>query len=145
MIAQLIAKLRVAAGRRFPQHLLSGQRGERLAYAHLKREGYRVIARNFRARHSKGEIDILGWDGDQLACVEVKTRKTADFGRPERFVGQEKRRHLIRAAHEFARRVGVETTRLRFDIVSITLEPEVQIELLRNAFSDRPGQWGHRF
>ena len=85
MIAALIAKLRSLADRDLPQRLQDGRRGEELAYRHLRREGYRVVARNYRSRSGKGEIDLLGWDGEMLACVEVKTRKNADFGRPEEF------------------------------------------------------------
>jgi putative endonuclease len=138
MIARLIAKLRSLADRDLPRRLQDGRRGEEIAYRHLQREGYRVVARNYRSRSGKGEIDLLGWDGEMLACVEVKTRKNADFGRPEEFVGGEKRRHLIRAAHNYARRAKVDPARLRYDVVSVILEPEPRIELYKDVFSERP-------
>jgi putative endonuclease len=103
----------------------------------LREEGYRVVARNYRSRSGKGEIDLFGWDGDMLACVEVKTRKNADFGRPEEFVGREKRAHLIRAAHNYARRAKIDPVRLRYDVVSVILEPAPQIELYKDVFSER--------
>ena len=137
MIAKLIAKLRSLADRDLPQRLQEGRRGEELAYRHLQRAGYEVVARNYRPRLGKGEIDLLAWDGVMLACVEVKTRKNADFGRPEEFVGREKRGHLIRTAHNYARRAKVDPACLRYDVVSVILEPEPQIELYKDVFSER--------
>lgn len=115
-----------------------------MAYEKLRHEGYRVVARNYRPRAGRGEIDLLAWEGEFLACVEVKTRKTAAHGRPEEFVDSDKRKHLIRTAHEYARRASVDPACLRFDIVSVTLEPAPQVDLFRNVFSSRPGQWGRR-
>ncbi|MCB9384096.1 MAG: YraN family protein [Bryobacterales bacterium] len=137
MIAAWIAKLRSLADRELPQRLRDGRRGEELAYRHLQREGYKVVARNYRSKSGKGEIDLLGWDGEMLACVEVKTRKNADFGRPEEFVGSEKQRHLIQAAHNYARRAKVDPARLRYDVVSVVLEPAPVIELYKDVFTER--------
>ena len=137
MIARLIAKLRSLADRDLPQRLQDGRRGEDLAYRYLQREGYKVVARNYRSKSGKGEIDLLGWDGEMLACVEVTTRKNADFGRPEEFVGGEKRGHLMRAAHNYARRAKVDPARLRYDVISVILEPEPRIELYKDVFSER--------
>ena len=144
MIERLVRKLRAAADRRLPQHLRDARRGEDLAYDRLRQEGYRVVARNYRPRTGRGEIDFLGWDGEFLACGEVKTRRTAAHGRPEEFVDREKRKHLIRTAHEYVRRSKADPASLRFDIVSVTLEPEPRVELLRNVFSELRGQEGRR-
>jgi len=137
MLGFLVAKLRAVAARRLPQHLRDGRRGEDLAFSYLRNQGYRIVVRNFRARGSRGEIDLIGWDGDHLACVEVKTRKNADFGRPEGAVGREKRKQLIRASYEYARRAAVDPERLRFDIVAVTLEPRPEIRLYKAAFGRR--------
>lgn len=139
MIGAIWDRFLAAADRGLPEHLREGRRGERLAYRYLKRNGYRVVARNYRTRSGRGEIDLLAWDGPHLACIEVKTRRTADFGRPEEFVDQSKQRQLISAAHEYARRAKVSPARLRFDVVSVTLEPELQIELYQDAFGE-PGE-----
>jgi putative endonuclease len=108
-----------------------------MAYRRLQREGYRIVARNYHARNGRGEIDLIGWDGDKLACIEVKTRRNADFGRPEDFVNREKRGHLIHAARDYARRARVDPALLRFDIVAVTLEPELGIDLYKDDFSER--------
>ncbi len=52
----------------------TGIRGETYAYWYLRRQGYIFIARNFTPRASKGEIDMVGYDGKTLAFVEVRTR-----------------------------------------------------------------------
>ena len=60
-----------AAGRKARR---TGVRGETYAYWYLRRNGYVMIARNFTYRGVKGEIDLVGYDGETLAFVEVKTR-----------------------------------------------------------------------
>ncbi len=142
MIGALLAKLRAAADRDLPQHLRDARRGEDLAYAHLRGLGYKVVARNYRSRSGRGEIDLLAWDGDYLACVEVKARRTADFGRPEESVDRDKRRLLVYAANDYARRAGVDPDRLRFDIVSIVFSEPPEIELYQAAFTAR--DWGRK-
>ena len=42
-----------------------------------------MVARNYRARSGAGEIDLVAWDGDALAFVEVKTRSSEEYGAPE--------------------------------------------------------------
>src|ERR1700735_1717543 len=54
--------------------LRTGVRGETYAYWFLRRRGYILIARNYTLPGCKGEIDIVGYDGETLAFVEVKTR-----------------------------------------------------------------------
>jgi hypothetical protein len=47
-----------------------GVRGEMYAYWYLRRLGYIFIARNFLPGHAKGELDLVGYDGDTLAIVD---------------------------------------------------------------------------
>src|SRR5215469_3888892 len=78
-------------------HLRRGARGEKLAYRFLKRNGYRILFRNFRGR-SGGEIDVVCRDNDTLVFVEVKTRAREDFGRPLAAVDRDKRKRISRGA-----------------------------------------------
>lgn len=137
MIRELKRRLHKLAGRRLPEHLRDGQRGEDLAYELLCDAGFQVVARNYRSRSGKGEIDLLGWDGEWLACVEVKTRRNDDFGRPEMRVDRDKQRRLVSAAYDYARRADVDPERLRFDIVSVLLGEPPTVELYRAAFTAR--------
>lgn len=93
-----------------------------------------MVARNYRVPSGKGEIDLVAWHGDKLVFVEVKTRATADFGAPEGAVDMEKRDLVMRAARDYVRRAEVSWELVRFDIVSIVLQPEQKIEWLRDAF-----------
>lgn len=113
----------------------SGRRGEDLAHRYLRRQGCTIVARNYRTRSGSGEVDLVAWHGGVLVFVEVKTRLSADFGEPERAVDQEKREHLKRAAHDYARRAGVDFARTRFDIVSVLLTKPPRIEWRQDAFS----------
>jgi putative endonuclease len=104
-----------------------GRRGEQLARAHYERLGFRLIARNYRARH--GEIDLIVSDGRTLAFVEVKTR-CSGAGHPFDAIHANKQRRLRRMAREWlltAPRPGVPD--LRFDAVGVTLD--ARGELLR--------------
>src|SRR5687768_3812729 len=69
-----------------------GRRGERLAAGYLRRHKFRVLYRNFRGPHG-GEVDIVCRDKpcQTLVFVEVKTRRTGDFGGPAAAVNEAKR------------------------------------------------------
>jgi Holliday junction resolvase-like predicted endonuclease len=51
-----------------------GVRGETYPYWHLRRLGYIFIARSYAPSRAKGKIDLIGFDGDTLVLVEVRTR-----------------------------------------------------------------------
>lgn len=120
--------------KRWSPDLATGRRGEDLAHRFLRRQGYIVVARNYRSGSGAGEIDIIALDHEDLVFVEVKTRASAEFGSPDRAVGPDKREHLERVARYYARQAGIEWGRARFDIVNVLLTATPQIELLRDAF-----------
>ena len=95
-----------------------------------------MVARNYRSPRSRSELDLVGWDGEVLCFIEVKTRTTRDVQPAEAAVDQEKRRDLSSVAREFLRKTKGNPP-FRFDIVSIYFEPGVapQIELFRDAFA----------
>jgi putative endonuclease len=101
----------------------TGVRGETYAYWYLRRHGYTIVAQNFTSPNLKGELDLVGYDRDVLAFVEVKTRAAAagrDAARPEDAVNFEKRRNLIRIARHFLRAWRIEpTVSYRFDVLAI--------------------------
>ena len=137
MFRFLLGRLRAAADRHLPQHQRDARRGEQMAYEHLRRRGYKIVARNYRPRRGRGEIDLIGWDEDRLAFIEVKTRKNEDFGRPDQAVDAEKRWRLIRVAREYSRRAGIAPECERFDVVSIVLESPPRIDLYKGVFTMR--------
>jgi putative endonuclease len=113
----------------------TGRLGEDLAHSYLRRQGCKIVARNYRARSGAGEVDLVVWDRETLVFVEVKTRKNADFGAPELAVDAEKRERVETGARAYTRRANLEFELARFDIVSIIMEPRVAIEWLRDAYS----------
>jgi len=118
-----------------PEHLRTGRRGEEEAYFHLRRLGYVMVARNFRSPRSRSELDLVGWDGDTLCFIEVKTRTTRDIKPAEGAVDLEKQRDLSRVARDFLRRMKGNPP-FRFDVVSIYFEAgnKAEIHVFRNAF-----------
>ena len=137
-VYRLADAVRDRGRRRFwPRDLASGRRAEDLAHRFLRRRGMVIVARNYRPPFGGGEIDLIGWDREKLAIVEVKSRATAEFGDPEHAVDQEKQRFLERAARDYARRAGVDWNRVRFDIVSVILSTPPRLVLFADAFEPR--------
>ncbi len=99
------------------EELPLGRRGERAAEKYLKRNGYRVVARNFRA--SGAEIDLVAIDGETLVFVEVKTRRSRAGGAPEEAVDARKQLRMRRAAEAFSVQYRIGERELRFDIVAV--------------------------
>jgi putative endonuclease len=112
-----------------------GRRGEDLAHRHLRKLGFTVVGRNFRARSGLSELDIIAWENETLVFVEVKARSSAEYGSPERAMDPDKRRKLFRGAREYARSAGVEWSRVRFDIVNVLLSEPPDITHYRDVFS----------
>ena len=113
-----------------------GERGEKFAARYLRRHGYRILIRRFKTR--AGEIDIVCRHGEWLVFVEVKTRKSDDYGAPSEAVTKEKQNHMSRTARDYLRLLGHPRIRFRFDIVEVILQEGVRkpadIRLIQNAF-----------
>jgi putative endonuclease len=110
-----------------------GRRGEDLAHRFLRAKGFVIVARNYRLSSGDAEADLIAWDGPMLVFVEVKSRETADFGPPERAIGEEKRTHLLRVAREYTRKTETPWDRIRFDVVTVVFTKSPRIALIRNA------------
>lgn len=115
-----------------------------MAYVHLRRQGYTMVARNWRAPGRRGELDLVGWDGDTLCFVEVKTRTSHQVATAEAAVDRDKKRELLGMSALYLRRLRPRPS-YRFDVVSVYLIPgeAPQIELFKDAFSRRT-MWGKR-
>jgi putative endonuclease len=119
-----------------PRHLRLGTRGENLACRFLKKNGYKILYRNFKGR-TGGEIDVVCRDRDTLVFVEVKTRTREDFGRPLDAVDRDKRKRISRGALAWLRLLGDPDILFRFDVVEVIIAEgaEPRLEILHNAFS----------
>jgi putative endonuclease len=118
-----------------PEHLETGRRGEEEAYFYVRRHGYVIVARNYRSPRSRSELDMVGWEGDTLCFIEVKTRTARDMQPAEVAVDVEKQRDLGRVAREFLHKVKGDPL-FRFDIVSVYFEPgkAPAVTLFKDAF-----------
>jgi putative endonuclease len=116
-------------------HLRVGKRGEKIAVGFLRKSGYKVLFRNFRAKCG-GEIDLVCRDrrAKVLVFVEVKTRTTDLFGDPHEAVTLRQQESIIRAAKEWLRMLDDQDISYRFDIVEVLMEPQRQVRLIRGAF-----------
>ena len=129
------------------QHLELGRRGETEGYFYLKQLGYRIVATNFRAPHDHGEIDLIGWDGEVLCFIEVKTRTDVSFAPPSAAVTQEKQGHILSVARRYLRHLPLRPN-CRFDILSVvpsSVGGPLQFTLRRGAFSWQTGQRKSKF
>lgn len=142
---------RNAPGSRTAAHLETGARGEDAAYFHLRRMGYIIVARRWRSAKLRGDVDLIGWDGDWLCFIEVKTRSTRAFEPAEAAVDVEKRKMLRRMAREYMRHMdasdGGEQIPARFDIVSIypgTEQAPEEFEIFQGAFDWQEREWRSR-
>mgnify|MGYP006419649461 FL=1 len=112
------------------------KKGEALAGKILKKKGYKILKRNYVSKY--GEIDIVAYDRGIICFVEVKTRRSENYGPPELAVTKEKRKRIVRTALNYLTINNIEDTDCRFDVVSILYKEDVSkpdIELLESAFT----------
>ena len=99
-----------------------GDAGEMRAYLFLRRSGYIVVARQWRAPHVDGEVDLIAWQGETLCFVEVKTRSGRDRFAAERTIGSTKQQALRRMARAYVRGLfseGDAPPAIRFDVITV--------------------------
>ncbi|HNR24935.1 MAG TPA: YraN family protein [Candidatus Bipolaricaulis anaerobius] len=114
---------------------MDGKRAEEIACQHLRSQGMRVVARNWRWRG--GEVDIIARDGPTVVFVEVKARADDAHGTPEEAVTRGKRDRLWRTALAFLG--GEPEVPVRFDVVAVGPHG---LHHIRDAFREedvRPG------
>ncbi len=113
-----------------------GASGEETAVKILKKHGYKIIERNYRTR--QGEIDIIAKDGEYICFVEVKLRKSDDFGTPGDFIDERKQKKIIKTAQYYAVKKGIYDSPMRFDAVLINADfgvsKKYKAEVIKDAF-----------
>ena len=110
-----------------------GELGERIAERWLRRRGWRVVQRRFRAGHR--DIDLVVEQEGVVAFVEVKARRSADFGGPVEAVHWRKQRELGRSARVWIDRFGRSQEAYRFDVIGVLVTGDrVRIRHVPNAF-----------
>jgi len=130
-----------------PAHLTTARRGEMEAYFYLRDQGYRVVAKNFRTPHNRGEIDLIAWDKGVLCFVEVKSQAHTGLVPPEIAVDTAKKQHILSVARRYVRRLpGNARPACRFDIISVVLGNDASkptVRIYKGAFTwnaDHPAE-----
>jgi putative endonuclease len=123
-------------GRRAVPRPDAGAWGEQQAEQALCAKGYRILGRRVRVGR-RDEIDLLARDGAVLVFVEVKTRRSEDYGRPASAVKRAKRHALSRAAVRYLKSRRERRVAFRFDVVEVVGAPGAAAPVVRhiaNAF-----------
>lgn len=105
--------------RRQAAHLRQGREAEHAAYEYLRDQGLQLLHRNYRAPF--GEIDLIMQERDVVVFVEVRYRRSDDFGTPAETIDARKQARLrATAAHYLQRNRKVSKKPCRFDIVAVS-------------------------
>lgn len=99
-----------------------GDWGEAQAAAWLEQRGYQIIGQNLYTPY--GEIDLLARLGDRLFFIEVKTRRSSRFGRPEEAVTERKIQHLVESTQHYLQEHPELTEDWQIDVIAIQHDPK---------------------
>lgn len=108
-----------------------GSKGEDLACEYLIKNGYEIIDRNVHFSRFC-EIDIIAKQKDTLVFVEVKTRKSNDFGTPLEAITKTKYNNIKTGVFSYINETPVKHKNFRIDVIGITLQPELKIVHLKS-------------
>lgn len=108
-----------------------GNLGENIAEIYLLLKGYTILERNFYVKG--GEIDIIASKDDEIAIIEVKTRKDASFGDAKDAVTYYKKKSIIYATKCYINRNHLYDKKIRFDVIEVYLT-KFKINHIEHAF-----------
>ncbi len=115
----------------------TGILGEKLAKDFLKKRGYHIWETNYRC--PEGEIDIVAKHRDSLVFIEVRTKKSLEFGSPEQSITPTKMERLRAVAYHYQQTHNNLPPQWRIDVVAVELNQRgelLRIELIENAVSE---------
>jgi putative endonuclease len=106
-----------------------GRKGEKLVEAYLKKQGCKILKRNYTTPF--GEADLIVEDGDEIAFVEVKTRESDAYGTPAEAVDKHKQQRYRQIAKFYWMKTKEEPN-ARFDVAEVY--GDGRIEYIKYAF-----------
>jgi putative endonuclease len=111
-----------------------GKSGEKIALNYLIDNKYKIVARSYRLL--RGEIDIIAYDQKTLVFVEVKTRRSRDYGFPEESVTPSKQQQVRKIAQGFLAKKNLQNVECRFDVISLSFDEKERYSVrhIKNAF-----------
>jgi putative endonuclease len=118
-----------------------GRSAEALAEQWLQKKGYRILERNLRL--GGGELDLIAQHHDTLVFIEVKGRRTTQFGGAPYAIDDRKKRQIIKLASYYLSRHGLSNQLCRFDVILITGTDQDSPKLthLKQAFEVSSSDW----
>jgi putative endonuclease len=111
--------------------------GENLARDFLGKNGYHILETNYRC--PAGEIDIIARHEDTLVFVEVRTKRSRQFGSPEESITPVKMQKLRTLAAHYCQTHHNLPPLWRIDVIAIQLDQNKRvsrIELIENAIGE---------
>jgi len=111
--------------------MTSGIQAEQQAVQHLQKHGLKLITKNYHSRF--GEIDIIMQDGEVLVFVEVRMRRSADYGGAAASIDIRKQKRIISTAQQYLATLA-RMPPCRFDVVLMNKVETANIQWLKNAF-----------
>ena len=110
-----------------------GKSGEAAAVRFLKKTGYKILEQNYRTQ--LGEIDIIAKDRQTIVFIEVKTRRSLEYGSPKMALTPKKQRNISMTALYYLKVNDQSNADARFDVVTVlTSGTQVDIDVIKNAF-----------
>jgi len=106
-------------------HNHTGKLGEELGSSFLVTNGYILKEKNWR--HTHWEVDVIAEKDTVLHFIEIKTRRSNKYGKPEEKVGRKKIQNLINAAEEYLYK-NPAWKRIQFNILSILIIKDQPVE-----------------
>lgn len=110
-------------------HLLRGKNAEEQAHRFLINHGLKPVCRNFRCK--LGELDLIMTEGPTLVIVEVRFRKSDQFGSASESITRSKQSRIIAATQIYLSTLKQDCP-IRFDVIAIS--GNGRIEWIQNAF-----------
>ena len=111
-------------------HLLRGDSAEQQARTYLQQQGLCWVCSNFRCK--LGELDLVMRDGATLVIVEVRYRKSEQFGGALASITKQKQARIISATQHYVIINHLNHSAIRFDVVAIS--GNRRINWIKNAF-----------
>ena len=116
----------------------TGMLGEKLACDFLGKNGYNILETNYRC--PGGEIDIIARQEDTLVFIEVRTKKSRQFGTPEESITPTKMERLRTVAAHYGQNRSNLPASWRIDVVAIQMDSKgkvSRIEIIENAVEEK--------
>lgn len=113
-----------------------GDQAEKIAAAYLVKQRLKLVAQNIRSPF--GEIDIIMRDNEDWVFVEVRYRRTDDYGGGIESITKAKRSKIVKTAKHFIQKHKENAFQsCRFDVVEVSGDlADPIINWIENAFID---------